>query len=254
MKKGDFSLLAKDYADYRPGYNTQVANHIIYSTGLMPADVSAVDVGAGTGIFAECLSALGVNRITAVEPNDEMRQAGVDSNADNIKFLKGSAEKTNLPSNSFDLVSMASSFHWTDYKKALKEFDRLLHENGVFAGIWNPRLTERSEVESRVQSLLSNKYKVLKRVSSGRSGITETLREILLDSGHFKNVFYIDAIDIVYRTHEEYLGAWRSVNDIQAQLGPKKFNSFIDDIETILADYREVDVHYLTRAWVAKKG
>ena len=120
MKKGDFSLLAKDYADYRPGYNTQVVNHIIYSTGLMPADVRAADVGAGTGIFAECLSALGVNRITAVEPNDEMRQAGVDSNTDNIKFLKGSAEKTNLPSNSFDLVSMASSFHWTDYKKALK--------------------------------------------------------------------------------------------------------------------------------------
>lgn len=253
MKKGDFSSLAKDYANYRPGYNRDVINHIIFATGLNPDEIRAADVGAGTGIFASSLYECGIKNITAVEPNDEMRKVGKEANTKDFKFLKGSAEKTNLPFKSFNLVSMASSFHWTNYAKALKEFDNLLTENGIFTAIWNPRLTEKSEVESRVQSLLSNKYGVLKRVSSGRSGITENLKEVLLETGYFKSVLYLDAVDLVYRSHEDYLGAWRSVNDIQAELGGKKFNSFIADIENILVDYQEVEVHYLTRAWVAKK-
>jgi len=254
MEKGDFSLLAEDYANYRPGYNRQVVKQITFATELKPGDICAADVGAGTGIFTNCLAGLGIKRITAVEPNDEMRKVGEDVNGKNIKFLKGSAEKTNLSTKSLDLISMASSFHWAKHKIALREFDRVLNDNGVFTAIWNPRLTERSEVEKRVQSLLSEKYKIMERVSSGRSGITEKLREILLESGYFKNIFYIDAIDVVRRSHEEYLGAWRSVNDIQAQLGSEKFNSFIKDVENIINDHKEVDVHYLTRAWVAKKS
>ena len=50
MEKGDFSLLAKDYANYRPGYNLEVVKHIVFATGLNPADICAADIGAGTGI------------------------------------------------------------------------------------------------------------------------------------------------------------------------------------------------------------
>ena len=148
---------------------------------LSTDEIRAADVGAGTGIFASSLYECGIKNITAVDPNDEMRKVGKEANTKDFKFLKGSAEKTNLPFKSFDLVSMASSFHWTNYLKALKEFDNLLTDNGIFTAIWNPRLTEKSEVESRVQSLLSNKYGVVKRVSSGRSGITENLKEVLLE-------------------------------------------------------------------------
>ena len=252
MKKSDFSELAEDYANFRPGYNLEVVKHIIYATGLKVEDICAADIGAGTGIFSNCLSKMGVERITAVEPNDEMRQVGEQVNDSNIKFLKGSAEDTNLPAKSYDLISMASSFHWVNHTIALKEFSKLLKSNGVFTALWNPRLTERSEVENQVQTVLSDKYRLSKRVSSGRSGVTEKLREILQDSGHFTSSFYIDAIDIIYRTKEEYLGAWRSVNDIQSQLGIKNFNSFLKDIEKIIDKYEKIEVHYLTRAWVAK--
>lgn len=254
MEKGDFSLLAKDYANFRPGYNLEVVKHIIFATGLNPVDICAADIGAGTGIFSNCLSKMGVEKITAVEPNDEMRKMGKRVSARNIKFLKGSAEDTNLPTKSFDLISMASSFHWVDYKLALKEFNKLLNSNGLFTAIWNPRLTERSEVEHQVQTLLSEKYKLSERVSSGRSGVTDKLRSILLDSGFFSSVLYMDAIDIIQRTKEEYIGAWRSVNDIQSQLGKQNFNLLVNDIEKIIDSHEKIEVHYLTRAWVAIKG
>jgi len=64
---------------------------------------------------------------------------------------------------------------------------------------------------------------------------------------------YVDAIDVVKRTHDEYIGVWRSANDMQAELGKDKFVEFLDDVEGIIRDYPYVEVHYLTRAWIAAK-
>ena len=170
-----------------------------------------------------------------------------------MKFLSGSAEETGLETDGFDLVTMASSFHWPNTQSALNEFDRVLTNKGVFCALWNPRLTEKSASESEVQELLTKKFKVASRVSSGLSGITKELREILKTSGIFNSVIYVDAVDVVQRTHEEYIGAWRSVNDIQAQLGGEKFEEFISDVEKIIKKREFVEVHYLTRAWIASK-
>ena len=253
MKKGDFSNLANDYTKYRPSYNMAVVDALLRATNKFADEVVAADVGAGTGIFTKCLLSGGVTNMVAVEPNDDMRREGEVFLGNEVTFLGGSGEHTLLESNKYDLVTMASSFHWPNTHDALKEFDRILNDKGIFAALWNPRLTERSESESKVQDLLSNKYKLKSRVSSGMSGITENLRDILLESGIFRSVLYIDSIDIVKRTHEEYMGAWRSVNDIQVALGKDKFAEFLNDVEGIIKNYPYVEVHYLTRGWIAAK-
>ena len=145
---------------------------------------------------------------------------------------------------------MASSFHWTGTNFALTEFDRILKNDGVFAALWNPRLTERSPAESKIQIPLTEKYNLKSRVSSGLSGITTNLREILSETGVFKSVLYVDAVDVVKRTHQEYLGAWCSV---QVELGAEKFSEFLGDLEKIIINFPNVEVHYLTRAWIASK-
>ena len=71
---------------------------------------------------------------------------------------------------------MASSFHWTNMKKALKEFDRILVSNGIFSAIWNPRLTKKSHIEKRLKIFLIKKYQIESRVSSGLNGINNNLR------------------------------------------------------------------------------
>ena len=179
MKRGDFTNLAEDYARYRPSYNKHVVNVILGSTKKRLKNIKVADVGAGTGIFTKCLMDAGVKNVNAIEPNDEMRKNGKNFLGGDINFLSGSAEKTGLKSKEFDLVTMASSFHWPQTTKALEEFTRILSPKGVFSAIWNPRLTERSCIESEIQDLLAKKYNVVSRVSSGLSGITLELREIL---------------------------------------------------------------------------
>jgi ubiquinone/menaquinone biosynthesis C-methylase UbiE len=250
MRKGDFSSLAADYVRYRPTYNENLTSMLVKSVSLNVGGIKAADVGAGTGIFSKCLFDQGIRDIVAVEPNTEMREAGVKKFGSLIKFSDGDAENTGLESSSYDLVSMASSFHWPDTSKALSEFNRVLKPNGKFVAIWNPRLTAKSQVERAVQEILINKYRVQSRVSSGLSGITKNLTETLMDSGYFKSVVYIEAEDLVERTREEYIGAWRSVNDIQSQLGEQSFGMFLDDVNKIVSKFASIPVCYLTRAWV----
>jgi len=253
VKRGDFTNLANDYLKYRPSYNKNIVNIILNCVSKNVNSIKAVDVGAGTGIFTKCLIDSGVKDVVAIEPNEDMLKKGNEFLGKKIKFQFGSAEQTGLQSKCFDLVSMASSFHWPDTSLSLKEFDRLLSSQGVFTALWNPRLTHKSISENEVQELLSKKYNVNSRVSSGLSGITNDLRDILTESGIFRSVFYVDAVDVVKRTYDEYIGAWRSVNDIQSQLGKEKFNEFLNDVNDIIQKRSFVEVHYLTRAWIGIK-
>ncbi len=251
--KVDYSGLANDYMKYRPSYNKEIVNIIVNSVKENRALIKAVDIGAGTGIFTKCLADASIKRIAAVEPNDDMRKAGIQFLGEEVKFLNGRAENTGIKNANFNLVTMASSFHWSKTYDALKEFDRLLTPDGIFSALWNPRLTDRSVCESEIQTLLSQKYGVTSRVSSGLSGITLELHEILNNCGIFSSVVYAEAIDVVQRSREEYIGAWRSVYDIQTQLGREKFSEFIKDVEKIISTYDCIEVHYLTRAWIARK-
>ena len=253
MQKGDFSQLADDYGKYRASYNKDVVNVILNSVGKKIKHIKAADIGAGTGIFTKALTDAGVTEVVAIEPSGEMRTVGVNFVDKHVNFVHGYAEETGLQTNTLDLITMASSFHWPKTSDAIKEFNRILRPGGVFSALWNPRLTERSVIESEVQELLTKKYNIFNRVSSGLSGITSNLRETLEACGVFRSVFYVDAIDVVLRSQEQYLGAWRSVNDIQSQLGPKEFSKFIDDVGSIISKEPYVEVYYLTRAWIAIK-
>jgi ubiquinone/menaquinone biosynthesis C-methylase UbiE len=219
-----------------------------------PVDqIDFVDVGAGTGIWTRLVHGRGVRSTAAVEPNDDMRNAGMqDSQGTAISWRKGSGEDTGLAPQSADLLSMASSFHWVDFDKGVDEFSRVLRPNGWFLALWNPRYIEANPLLVRIEQRLQDLKPDLVRVSSGRSGITATLTERLWACGNFQDVVYLEGRHVRQMTPEEYIGAWRSVNDIQSQLGAQKFASFLDYVREQTASHDRIETVYLTRAWAAQ--
>ena len=152
---GDFSNLAANYSKYRAGYAPSVLASIFKLIGRPWAELDVVDVGAGTGIWTRMMAEAGCRKLTAVEPNDAMRQLGIrDSEGYTIKWVKGSGEATGLPARSHDLLTMASSFHWVDFDQGVSEFQRVLRDRGWFVALWNPRLIEENpllvEIEERL--------------------------------------------------------------------------------------------------------
>ena len=159
----------------------------------MPPSIDAADIGAGTGIWTRMLAARGLHSVVAVEPNDDMRGQGIEtSRGTDIVWRKGSAEATGLPDGSADLVSMASSLHWADFDKACDEFHRILRPGGVFVALWNPRFIEANPLLVEIEAQIARLKPDIRRVSSGRSGITERLTEMLSAKPQFAEVLYLE--------------------------------------------------------------
>ena len=253
LKHGDFTGLAENYSRYRPGYSRSVRDALLAMCSSDVAAMKVADVGAGTGIWTR-LMAERVAHVTAVEPNEDMRRCGIrDSQGQPVTYREGSGEATGLSDQTVDMVSMASSFHWVDFERGLREFRRILKPNGRFVALWNPRLIETNpflvEVEDYIKSLTPN----MKRVSSGGSGITETLTEKLWASGLFDDVVYLEGRHTAEQTPEHYIGVWRSVNDIQVQMGPENWAKFLAWLEKRTAGMDKIATTYRTRAWSARK-
>jgi SAM-dependent methyltransferase len=54
-----------------------------------------------------------------------------------VTALPGSAERIPLDDGSVDGVFAAQAFHWFDKAVALREIERVLRPNGIFAIVWN---------------------------------------------------------------------------------------------------------------------
>ncbi len=253
IKHGNFDSLAGDYSQYRPGYAPSIVPAVLSLIGRPASEVDAVDIGAGTGIWTRMLAAHGLRSVTAVEPSEEMRRYGMLARPEHkIVWCHGTAEETGLPPG-FDLVSMASSFHWTDFDRACTEFQRILRPGGRFVALWNPRMIELNPLLVEIEQEITRLNPTVKRVSSGRSGLTEKLTDMLWSKPGFDDVVYLEARHTATQTVEQYLGAWRSVNDLRVQLGPDLFDRFLQFVERKTAGLKKIETTYLTRAWAARR-
>ena len=130
-----FTDRVEDYVKYRPSYPTAAIDKILESFTL---PITVADIGAGTGIASRLLAARNV-KVIAVEPNVEMRNAGIRDNISSVEWQDGTAEQTNLPEASVDLVTSFQAFHWFTPEPTLAEFRRILKPQGKLAVIYNNR-------------------------------------------------------------------------------------------------------------------
>ncbi len=91
----DYSGLASNY-DKRPGYPAAAWTRLASRAGLQPG-VPIADIGAGTGKLTRVLLEHGY-RVTAIEPNVEMRRLGTMNTSDFVPtWVDATAEATGLP-------------------------------------------------------------------------------------------------------------------------------------------------------------
>jgi SAM-dependent methyltransferase len=130
-----FSTRATAYAKHRPSYPEEAIAVILEGNGNLDQLVAA-DIGAGTGISSRLLAQNGIG-VIAVEPNLKMREAATPHRL--VEFRNGTAENTNLPQASVDLVTCFQAFHWFNPEPTLQEFQRILKPSGRLAVVWNNR-------------------------------------------------------------------------------------------------------------------
>ncbi|MDX2116239.1 MAG: class I SAM-dependent methyltransferase [Planctomycetota bacterium] len=132
-----FSERVGEYVRHRPDYPPGMFELLL--EGLGPASgLVAVDIGAGTGISSRPLAARGC-RVIAVEPNADMRAAGMAAGGAGIEWRGGTGEATGLDAGTVDVVLCAQAFHWLDAGRAMAEFARITRRGGRVGVVWNVR-------------------------------------------------------------------------------------------------------------------
>lgn len=149
-----FTGRVADYERYRLRYSAAVLDVLKERCGLKTSSVIA-DVGAGTGMLAELFLENG-NRVTAVEPNAEMRAVceRLRERYSGLSVIAAAAEATTLANASVDFVSVGRAWHWFDRKQAVVEFRRILRLGGWLVLVTNRRSKDGSVEAKEYEEIL----------------------------------------------------------------------------------------------------
>lgn len=247
----DYSLHAKFY-EFRPNYHGPAIDLLVHHVGGKPSrDFVVADVGAGTGNLTVMLLERGLN-VIAVEPNDDMRNIGIERTGknDSVKWVKANGTHTTLGDQSVNWVAFGSSFNVLDRAAALKETHRLLKPGGFFSCMWNHRDLA-DPIQTKAEDI------IVSMVPAYDRGVRRQEQRSFIEqhADLFGKILYIEADYEVPRTIEQYINAWRSVKnphwDLATPEGEKLFGEITDRMRKELP--ATFGIRYTTRAWTAQK-
>ena len=150
-----FTGRAQAYDRYRQRYPASAVLQLLRDWCGLQAEWSIADAGAGTGMLSEVFLANG-NRVFAIEPNADMRDAcrQLQTKWPKLEVLDATAEATGLPARSVAAVSAGRAFHWFDTDRALTEFQRILKPGGWVILLSLGRAHSGSEQSAAFEGLL----------------------------------------------------------------------------------------------------
>ncbi|MBX7491492.1 class I SAM-dependent methyltransferase [Helicobacter turcicus] len=245
----DFTKQAKFYK-YRPNYAAATIDMLVALVRRDHSQIKVADIGAGTGNLSIMLLERGC-RVVAVEPNDAMREIGIErTKGQDIEWVRAIGVDSTLESGAFDWVTFGSSFSVMDRREALEESHRLLKQGSYFSCMWNHRDFNdpfQKTAEDVIAEFIPNYTGGVRR---------EDQKPFLLEQKDlFDNILYIEEDFYFHQSLEDYIKAWRSVQnnfwDLETKEGVELFEKMIAKWESVLP--KEMDIKYHTRCWSAKK-
>ena len=247
---GNLGSVAEHYVS-RPAYASRVIDALLLYVGGVRNGFTVADVGAGTGKLTEMLASRGLSG-HAIEPSDGMSAGRRLSGpaADRFTWSNASAEDTGLPDNSVDWVCMATAFHWTDYPRALGEFQRILRPGGFFTAIWDLNDPKDDPLMRECEAMIEREASGLRRVQHEIYRLFEKIEMVLTDSG-LTDLISIEAPHAETMSPIQYLDMWRSYHDVPSQIGRERWDQIIAKIEKRI-EGASVKAHYRTHSWTVR--
>jgi len=128
-----FSSQAKDYAQHRPHYPAAMFE---YLASLAPSNELAWDCGTGNGQAALALAER-FRHVIATDASAAQIESAFPHKR--IAYRVEPAEKTTIPSNSVDLITVGTAVHWFDFEPFYAEIRRVGKANAILA-VWTYHL------------------------------------------------------------------------------------------------------------------
>lgn len=235
-----FNGFAEQYDKFRPTPPHTIVEVLTKYIGKTPSLVA--DLGCGTGlstfIWKSCSKS-----VVGIEPNTEMLGKAIEKchqqEITNVAFQFGYGNNTKLETNSVDIVTCSSSFHWMEPESTIKEVLRILVDNGVFAiyGHDHPSGID-WVVEKAYSDMLFKIYSILdnSREDNGKVRLwaMNEYIETMKSSGVFGFIREVVVHNTIEMNADGYIGLFLSQGAVQDILKLKiesitnEINQFVD--------------------------
>lgn len=126
LKYFEYLSAAERYAQGRPYVHPQVVDNIEQFVGVSRFN-RGIDVACGTGQSTVALKRI-CEHVTATDISREMLDQVQED--ERITYLRCPAERLDLPSDQFDIMTVGLAFHWFERDPFLKEAYRVLVAGG----------------------------------------------------------------------------------------------------------------------------
>ncbi|MEG3844224.1 class I SAM-dependent methyltransferase [Microcoleus sp. herbarium14] len=202
-----YSAAATAYNRVRPRYPVDLIESAIALAGLEPK-AKILEIGCGPGIATVEFARRGFSMV-CVEPSLEMCEFARQNCAQypNVEIQNTSFEEWDLPTDSFDAVLAATSFHWIQPEIGCPKVADALRDNCPFILLWNVVPSPRYEVFQLLEEVYRDcapsvaNYASIEQDRLNLQAIDKTV----IDSGRFQKLSSDEFVyNITYNT-DDYL-------------------------------------------------
>ncbi len=174
----DYESMARVYDRGRTFSLDQLAElRVVLTEYLEGENLRVLDLGSGTGIFAEALAAWFDVSVVGVEPSRAMRQKALEKVAGRVSYLGGEAEHIPLADRTCDCAWLSTVLHHVrDRARCARELRRVLQAGG--------RVLIRSGFGDRLDGVRWLRYfPSAQNIAAGRWPTVESTAEVFTTAG-----------------------------------------------------------------------
>lgn len=231
-----FSEQAKLYARYRPTYPQEMYAFIL---NHLQQTKNAWDCGTGSGQVARVLSEH-FDHVYATDISQQQMDHAVQN--ENITYLKASAEDSDLPSDSFDLVTVAQAIHWFDFDRFYDEVRRTAKKDGLLAVIGYKMLSISEALDPILNELYDEAFGMFfnenrKFIDNGYQNIPFPFEEIETPEFQFNASWSIEEL-------EGFFNSWSAIQKIKNREGYNPADKTIDRIRQKIPEEQHLEVTF----------
>jgi ubiquinone/menaquinone biosynthesis C-methylase UbiE len=237
MTKDLFSAQADVYAKYRPTYPKELFNYIL---SFVKERNVAWDCATGNGQAAQALAEY-FEKVEATDISEAQLNNAFQK--ENIHYQVAQAEHTPFDDNSFDLITVATAYHWLNWDGFHKEATRVGKKDCVVA-VWSYHLFTCED--ENVEKIIRHFYYDITAPhwDAERKFVDEKYTTIKFDFSPLPSKDF--DIQLAW-TKEQFLGylqSWSAVQNYIKQKGSSPIDLIIDDVNAVWKDGEQKAIHF----------
>jgi SAM-dependent methyltransferase len=250
-----FNREARLYHETRPRYPQALFDSLIKVTHLQK-NARLLEIGPGTGQATEALARRGY-LILAVELGPDLAEVAREAlrSYENVEVINGAFEEVELPSESFDLVYAATSFHWVNPAARFMKPHALLKERGHLAIIDTHHVSDEAGDRFFFASRpIFEEYRLNDKGDDFHKPRTFDLKPFEFDENLFELVFF-KAFPIQVRYNSKEFAKLLGTYSPMLAMNPKSRAGFLKEITDLIENQFGgfLNYHFAMTLAIAKK-